>query len=356
MVNTYSQIARIKLFQTGFDIPNYDGDRRFYYIDYWKEVITKFSNVEVYYLSAAVKLSFDWTNLYNRAINRIENDISLKEFLMKRKAEQYEIEQALEEKEEFVYVNCEVSVNTDIRFKNNEVIKNHCFYILKNFLYDFYLVSNIVIPGSFDLYRTIIEVDGEERHQFNISSYGLESAWVYSLENDWPKLNILSLEDAWKWYKNLNIIGKQVSTNNIERALMSIFYIVEDSHARQNNLIWLAVALEALYDTPNALISKLLRDRIMLVLGEPLNKKQVTKRLSEFYNYRSRFVHGESKIFHPSLNSIMEPKLDEYIDKHNEVIDFATAILLATIQVIISKDYKGFNFIENYSDSKNDDQ
>ncbi|MBM7584650.1 hypothetical protein JOC86_001187 [Bacillus pakistanensis] len=137
--------------------------------------------------------------------------------------------------------------------------------------------------------------------------------------------------------------------NGTESALFSILNICREGYVSPTQLIWISSALEALYDTLKGQISRTLVDRIELFLGIPENgKKKFKKKIREFYNLRSRFVHGELEIAHPMYKNILDEKFSDYETQLLENCDFGLSIVIATLQKMIKNKWTCINFKEQY--------
>ena len=113
--------------------------------------------------------------------------------------------------------------------------------------------------------------------------------------------------------------------------------------------MWLSHSLEALYDTPAALIGKFLQDRILQVLPAPAQRsKQLRGGLRDFYELRSRFVHGSLPTQHPMSNDIIDPAVDEVMRRLNDAIWFGARVAVATLQKLIREDWTELAFAEKY--------
>jgi hypothetical protein len=65
-----------------------------------------------------------------------------------------------------------------------------------------------------------------------------------------------------------------------------------------------------------------------------------------FYDVRSRFVHGDFEIQHPCGNEMLDKEVDAFFDKLIEPYELAFSIVLATLQKMIESSWNDFVFSE----------
>lgn len=80
-----------------------------------------------------------------------------------------------------------------------------------------------------------------------------------------------------------------------------------------------------------------------------VNSRKLKKKIRDFYEIRSRFVHGELDISHPTNNDILDKSLDSYTNNLLENYYFGFSIVLATIQKMIANNWNEIRFSENYT-------
>jgi hypothetical protein len=111
--------------------------------------------------------------------------------------------------------------------------------------------------------------------------------------------------------------------------------------------MWLMHALESFYDTPKGTIERSLKNRIMLLLGEPIwGQKLILRKIGALYDERSAYVHGVSPIHHPLHNDIMDARLEAYVSSNLERCGLVTAIIVGSIQKMIREGWKEVRYEE----------
>ena len=106
-------------------------------------------------------------------------------------------------------------------------------------------------------------------------------------------------------------------------------------------LLWGLVGLEALYVKGQSELTKQVQDKSQAFLGR---QESFKKALSQMYDFRSRFVHGD--LGFPALGLLRDAR-DEVARFDDDLIkatSIATAVLAATIQQLILRDWSGVDF------------
>ena len=229
-------------------------------------------------------------------------------------------------------------------------IRARAYSYIEYLFHHIFLALNLALPGCCSFYNTIIHSeDSAFDKPLGLYSDDLGIALDLSLELEWPTISLLPLQDTWRWLERLTPTPKQVAQTHVEKALFALLHVCLEEQITPSRLIWLAHALEAVFDTPELGISKALRDRIFLVLGFPeQNIKRAKKAINSFYELRSEFVHGGLGIVHPLANDLFDKEVDHSWGMLIKESDFALAILLATLQLFVRNDWKKIEFREDY--------
>lgn len=219
-------------------------------------------------------------------------------------------------------------------------------YII-HFIHDIYLVLNLASPGCCNFgYSTISTMDESWSRSFHLSSILFETSWHDSLENNWPKVTAFSLNTVFEWFNALNIGTRSIAITPISKALFALLHVANDLMGEPASLVWLAHALESLYDTPPALSYAFLKRRIAELLHLPAKKeKWLNKKLRLFYDARNAFVHGGMPIAHPIEIGNYDPE-EKYYDELFDVINFGSLLVIATLQEYIARGWKDIVYKE----------
>jgi hypothetical protein len=228
---------------------------------------------------------------------------------------------------------------------------------LRQLLYEIYLVANLSTPGCFNLYRSFIKVPGLDpaespfaQTELELSEYPFEQAWHETQSTSWVKVGFLPFGDVYRWYKQFQLGLRQVAKSPVEKALFALLHLGRNSFLEPEATLWLASALEAIFDTPNGSSFHFLHKRISALLNVD-SKQEATlkKQLREFYNVRNRFAHGGGEICHPIANEFGDPHIDQVSRRTIEANNFACGILLGSIQGLVLRNAAGFEFTETIS-------
>ncbi|WP_134751963.1 hypothetical protein [Paenibacillus athensensis] len=93
-----------------------------------------------------------------------------------------------------------------------------------------------------------------------------------------------------------------------------------------------------------------MKERMLLVLSdhENHNQKEIIKKLNDFYQYRSNFVHGNLDIYIPSELILEREEHESYAKKLMQTEELAFKVLIATLQKMINEGWHSFNFTTTF--------
>jgi len=227
--------------------------------------------------------------------------------------------------------------------------KNSHNYYMNHFVSQLFLALNLATPGCCNFYTLSIKRidDQDDYHHYRLSSDTFESAFCMSKQLSWPKMSTLPFSDTWSWLRSVIPTPQDIAYTRLEKAIFALFYVCQDNDLDPSILIWLAHAFEALFDTPKEDITKTLRERIALVLGNP--NKQIMKTISEFYSKRSSFVHGSMEIAHPFANSVRNGEVEKLETDIRSAADFATSIVIAVLQMCVQNKWREINYAQTFT-------
>ena len=226
-----------------------------------------------------------------------------------------------------------------------------------------FLAMNFASPGSCNFYSTTMTAveqssqfggsqrEGVKEQQLSLSSDYWDSARLLHDNLQWPDLPLIPVSETWTWLQGTTFSMDRVAETHFERALFGLLHSFREDQAIIR-LLWLTLALEALYDTPTEGIIRYLKARIFLFLGTPsTHAKKITKLINTFYNLRSRFVHGSSPIINPityELYKYEDTPDDTARETVQEAADFATLLVIATLQKMVSHKWNRIVFSESF--------
>jgi len=245
-------------------------------------------------------------------------------------------------------LQCEVTVRGQLEPQGSRmVVAEQC---LVRFLGDFFTMMNLASPGCCHLFRArVCRGSLEDGTLVHLSSELLDCAmWVARREGA-PEIRSLPLASVVSWFDSLNIGGRQVAASRMERALFALLHVSTKDPGSPDVLMWLAHAIEALYDTTPGQVTRSLVNRVQRVLGIPADKRRlINRRLRDFYDLRSRFVHGDLAVARPDHIDILGDEMSSHWGVLCPPIQFGAELLLATLQRHISAGWKQIDFEEAF--------
>ncbi|MHB9073981.1 MAG: hypothetical protein ACYC6G_10690 [Desulfobaccales bacterium] len=222
-------------------------------------------------------------------------------------------------------------------------------YII-HFIHEIFLIMNLASPGCCNFeYSTISTIDNSWSESIHLSSFLFENGWQDSIKNSWPKVTSFPLNIVFEWFNALDIGNHSIATTSISKALFALLHVAHDLMGEPASLVWLAHALESLYDTPPTLSYAFLKRRIIEFLHIPAKKeKWLNKKLRQFYDDRNSFVHGGMPIAHPIAIG-MDDGEDNYYEKLYDAIGYGSLFVISTLQEYITRRWKNIVYEEKVS-------
>lgn len=175
-----------------------------------------------------------------------------------------------------------------------------------------------------------------------IISSDLEFVYTHAKRIKWPYLESIELNQTINSFKFSNYSLEGVSKNDYQRAVNAFSHVFTNLSDNSNDILfWNMVGIEALLAKGNKDILSQIKQKSILILGEPTEFKT---KLSKLYDFRSKFVHGELNFPAKFSEGLVEDFENEYWD----YTAFSTSILLALIRELIKKDKTEFKFEYKY--------
>lgn len=314
------------------------------------ELIDLTEEVEFNTTDGPTKITVDWGNAKRFIKELDERSIRVKDI-----QSQEDFDEAISRIEKYRRDVQEGTIQRDLIIEcvvEGQFQRNSIGY-LTNLLHQIFLALNLASPGSCDFYLVKIVPLGDHQDLkesiIQLSSGILEGSVLLRDEFNWPSLEVIEVEKVWGWIRTLNLSEIQFARSNTERAIFALLHTCIGSSISPTDLLWLAHALEALYDTPELGISKALRDRIFLVLGKPSEDfKKIRQAISKFYGLRSQFVHGNLAISNPMIYTSLNTEFDNHAGQLIESFEIAALVILATLQKLILNNWSSVDFSEQY--------
>ncbi|WP_079480600.1 hypothetical protein [Halobacillus salinus] len=316
------------------------------FFDILEEIPNVFSNFQFQTSNGTIYIEIDWETYVEQRKLCFKHYRSTSHFIGKGTQKEPTSKPYKEIVELPVKMDFEESILKSVR---EDIREKHVYHYLEHILSNLFMAINLSAPGSISFYNNELRKSKEIRFIYEYTGELLESAYVESLDLEWPIINKIPLIDTWNWLQSLNSGVAQVAKTQTEKALLSLLTICKGQGFSPTDLIWITLSLESLYETPKAQISKLLLDRISLFLDIPIeNKRKHIKMIRDLYDVRSRFVHGELNIVHPNLNDILDERLLEELDIIITNTEVGLCIIISTLQKMIKNNWTSIHFEEKF--------
>jgi hypothetical protein len=200
------------------------------------------------------------------------------------------------------------------------------------------IAVNVAKPGGLVVIEPFVVVDDYvKHHNSHITSFDVTRE--FATGRGWPKLQELSVAKAWEWLQTVPGFLQFESQTPCGRALAAFTYLlIEHSEESPLDVLWLLMALEALYSHGHEALKFQLRAKAEALLGKP---EKFKKMLSLTYDFRSALVHGDVNL---PFRHAPGDWVSESYDKMDEAKQSAMAVLLATFQEMILRNKHELNF------------
>jgi hypothetical protein len=217
---------------------------------------------------------------------------------------------------------------------------------------DLLVMANVGRVGSVELLGSALVQDGvisEFAHVPAMDGYALQRAAKVAGQMGWPRLGVLDIRTVWAWAAKHRDMLEAFDSTALGRALSAFSRLFERNTADQPmQLLWALVGLEALYVRGKTDLLQQVREKSQVLLGQ---QQAYKKKITQMYEFRSRFVHGDLDF--PGLYLFGDAR--EVVGKYDQglydAIAVAVAVLVATIQEVIRRDWSGLRFDYTATDS-----
>lgn len=212
-------------------------------------------------------------------------------------------------------------------------------------LSDLLVMANVARVGSIELSHSAILQDDQKIKYSSLprmDALSLQRAAEASQSMGWPQLQSLDIQSVWSWAENHRDMLEGFDGTAMGRALCAFSRLFEHKTADEPmQLLWALIGLEALYSKGTADILQQVREKSQALLGRQQDFK---KRINDMYKVRSSFVHGTLDFPGLYLFRDADEAVGEYDTNLNSAIPVAVAVLIATIQEVIRRNWSGLDF------------
>lgn len=228
------------------------------------------------------------------------------------------------------------------RLDGHNVFENLIWLLSKKISY-FLISLQISIPCFVHFSKGLVIVD---------DIFNFKSDALFSIDSDlllmrdkiaWPKLENLDPAITWKWVSKYFGRDISVSQGNTQRALFAFANTFKDIRYNGDEIdfIWLMIGIESLYAKGNNAVQEQINEKVQLILGELLDFKKIIKKM---YNFRSKFLHGETDIYIDIRYNEDDEKFLDLIFEYGDNYFVAYLILLATFQFMVINNLDTLDF------------
>ncbi len=266
------------------------------YAKFWKDEANAFGIRRYDHEGCQIIVVVDWRPLGVELERRHEVLIPMRRGELRNAAES-SVKSLYEKLNKPIYIKATVTVDG-----KNDVSKYRWYpaYFAELYVYEFFLVANLALPGVAQFYTLSFRSSKEEEPQRpRLSSYAFDSVWTRSMDGQWPAIGQLSFTDVVGWYESLNIGTKQQADTGTERAIFAVYHLCRmDIDAE--SVIWIFHGLEALLATRiGENISGVVRRMSLLLEATDKQSNALNKLVRKLYDMRSAIVHGGYSVYHP---------------------------------------------------------
>lgn len=204
---------------------------------------------------------------------------------------------------------------------------------------------NLCKPGGCHLYRCALPANPTlEAWAPSLNGHPLEFAWRTAARWGWPQLLTLDFKKVWQWLEQVSLLDAVVAKSPAQVAGFAIIEIAAQNVVEPKDIIMVSQTLETLFVEEHDGISKRLKNRIKLLLGEPPTDK---KWLTRLYETRSKIVHGAFPVVRPIIGCYAEGLPQQLQSDLSLQLDRGLSVIIAVLQDMISTLTSSYQFVEN---------
>lgn len=222
------------------------------------------------------------------------------------------------------------------------------------YAYDLFTILNLAYPGSCNFLTLSVKTkDGRCVSEPRLSAYSLDFAWVETLAQKWPTVQVLPLDQVARWHDSLKLGTKQTADTSVEKLLFAMLHLCRREDYVEA-VIWIFYALEALVETRvGESISTMVR-RVSLLLGlDEKQKATLNKELRKLYDLRSAVVHGGYRVTHPIAQEVVDRRIGDALERTIDLFQFGFTIVVACLQALVARGWIHLSFQETMTGNDN---
>lgn len=214
------------------------------------------------------------------------------------------------------------------------------------------LLANILNPGALSAEAGYVFIGGE--HFGSTTPFFAEHLFFAveaSRKLGWPPIIDVDLLQGWTWLRESGALIDGIGVGHIGRALSAVSHLTTQDLTSTNSidLVWILLGLEALYSKGNVGLKEQLLGKTEALLGPRTDNK---KAFGIVYDFRSRFLHGDVDVPLRFTDFTAIKKFEDFHAELSRNEDLALAVLLSTLQWMISHSSKELLFEYCLSDNE----
>lgn len=202
------------------------------------------------------------------------------------------------------------------------------------FIEQLFLACNLAVPGScaFTSPDHVIRLDSEligaSAHlgRFPIDDESIEA-------DHWPEIRPVSFAEAWGWLQDDLSYDVELARTPAQVAIFTLIMLASRTPLDPDSILAVSRAIEALFGhDARENIRKAVDDRIERAFGQSVH---FPRWFAQFYDQRSRIIHGGKQLLRPGLTHPKSPEAVEWMDAHTGPLTSGVRLLLASVNKMI---------------------
>jgi hypothetical protein len=193
------------------------------------------------------------------------------------------------------------------------------------------LAANIARPASIDFSASYLFIDGKFIENGRGGPSDLRPAVDDAANRGWPNFEQVKIQTVMRWLEKVPGFRARQTESPLGRALAAASYLFWPSWGQTDHLalVWALLGLEALYTRGNLGLQEQLASKTTAYLG---NRTSHKKDLSNMYNFRSRFIHGDLDFPYAYNEADGSPEYERFDTDRSASEKVAVALLFSTLQ------------------------
>jgi len=208
----------------------------------------------------------------------------------------------------------------------------HCVGV---FLQQLMLAMNIALPGSCQILDATYE--GKDSTSFEppeFESMVFTNGWLSAFNADWPILKPLKFADVWAWLTERKTSETDTAISMVNKVMFCLLELAQHTQVNKlTNALLVSHMLEMFGKMENDVNHHLLRERIIIILGNPSDKADS---FNELYRMKHSLIRSEQPVRRPSMiYHDADDEVLQQLEMHNSPIEQALAIVIALLQDLV---------------------